>query len=287
MTHRRSDARSDGVELELAALRGRVAMVEAELVALRAARDQLATEVERLSSENRRLQSRVGELAAQVEELRRASRRQAARSPRAPRRPTRDGRAARRARPTATTHAARSRPSRPGRGRWAAGGLPALWRDAHCRPRGLSVPRRPPLAARERDLPLRHPDRPLPAVPATCQPPHPEQTSQALARPAFRSARARSRWRCGRPRAGLPAGKVARLLGQLGITITPGGVTQALARAARRLQPTYAALVCGVQPARSLPQTRPAGAWMAGAPGCGLRRGRRDPLPRPSRPRLR
>jgi hypothetical protein len=44
-----------------------------------------------------------------------------------------------------------------------------------------------------------------------------------------------------------PAGKVARLLGQLGITITPGGVTQALARAARHLQPTYAALVCGVQ----------------------------------------
>jgi transposase len=37
------------------------------------------------------------------------------------------------------------------------------------------------------------------------------------------------------------------LLGQLGITITPGGVTQALARAARRLQPTYAALVGGVQ----------------------------------------
>jgi transposase len=67
---------------------------------------------------------------------------------------------------------------------------------------------------------------------------------------------------------GLPAGKVARLLGQLGITITPGGVTQALARAARRLQPTYAALVCGCRPARSLPQTRPAGAWMAGAPGC-------------------
>jgi hypothetical protein len=29
-------------------------------------------------------------------------------------------------------------------------------------------------------------------------------------------------------------------LGQLGFTITPGGVTQALARTARRLQPTYA-----------------------------------------------
>jgi hypothetical protein len=38
MIHRHTDARSDGVELELAALRGRVAMVEAELVALRATR---------------------------------------------------------------------------------------------------------------------------------------------------------------------------------------------------------------------------------------------------------
>jgi hypothetical protein len=51
---------------------------------------------------------------------------------------------------------------------------------------------------------------------------------------------------------GLPAGKVARLLGQVVITITPGRVTQALARAARRLQPTYAALAVAAlfQPAR-------------------------------------
>jgi hypothetical protein len=40
VTHGRSVARSDGVELELAALRGRVAMVEAELVAARATRDR-------------------------------------------------------------------------------------------------------------------------------------------------------------------------------------------------------------------------------------------------------
>jgi hypothetical protein len=32
----------------------------------------------------------------------------------------------------------------------------------------------------------------------------------------------------------LPAGKVARLPGQLGVTITPGGVTQAPARPARQ-----------------------------------------------------
>ena len=46
---------------------------------------------------------------------------------------------------------------------------------------------------------------------------------------------------------GLPAGKTARLLGQLGIEITPGGLTQAVARAARRAAPTYAALVDGVR----------------------------------------
>jgi chromosome segregation ATPase len=78
VTHRRSGAGSDGVELELAALRGRVAMVEAELVAARATRDQLAGETERLRVDNQRLQARVGELAAQIEQLRRASRRQAA-----------------------------------------------------------------------------------------------------------------------------------------------------------------------------------------------------------------
>jgi transposase len=46
---------------------------------------------------------------------------------------------------------------------------------------------------------------------------------------------------------GLPAGKVARLLGQLGLEISPGGVTQAVARAARRCEPTYTALAEGVQ----------------------------------------
>ena len=46
---------------------------------------------------------------------------------------------------------------------------------------------------------------------------------------------------------GMPAGKVARLLGHLGLQVTPGGVSQAIARAARRCQPTYQALVQGVR----------------------------------------
>ena len=76
----------------------------------------------------------------------------------------------------------------------------------------------------------------------------PWQTSQALGAAAVQvgpRAVALAAWAS--KGLGLPAGKVARLLGQLGISITPGGVTQALARAARRLQPTYAALVAGVQ----------------------------------------
>ena len=46
---------------------------------------------------------------------------------------------------------------------------------------------------------------------------------------------------------GVPADKIARLFVQLGLRITPGGVTQAVARAARRCQPTYQALAEGVR----------------------------------------
>ena len=63
---------------EVAALRERVAVVEAQFRVVRAERDRLAAEVERLRVDNQRLQTRVGELAAQVEQLRRASKRQAA-----------------------------------------------------------------------------------------------------------------------------------------------------------------------------------------------------------------
>jgi transposase len=45
----------------------------------------------------------------------------------------------------------------------------------------------------------------------------------------------------------VPAGKIAALLGQLGIQVTPGGVVQAVRRAARRAQPTHQALATGVR----------------------------------------
>jgi transposase len=46
---------------------------------------------------------------------------------------------------------------------------------------------------------------------------------------------------------GLPAAKVARLLGQLGLKVSAGGVVQALHRAGRRATPTYQALVGGIR----------------------------------------
>jgi transposase len=76
------------------------------------------------------------------------------------------------------------------------------------------------------------------------QPRHPEQTSDALGAAgvqlgprvvAFAAWLSKS--------LGLSAAKVARVLAQFGLSVTPGGVTQAVARAARRAQPTYAALV--------------------------------------------
>jgi hypothetical protein len=250
VTHLRSGA-SSGVEVELAALGGRVTMVEAELVTARATHDQLAAEVERLRVDNQRLRTRVDELTTQVEQLRRASKRQAAPFSKGmvvlhPRRPGRKpGMAYGR-------HARRPVPDPDQVSRVIDVALPEAC--PHC---GgvLSVER---MACQyQQDLP------PLPATEicrydiqiGRCQqcrrrvqPRHPGQTSQALGAAAVQvgpRAVALAAWAS--KGLGLPAGKVARLLGQLGITITPGGVTQALARAARRLQPTYAALVGGVQ----------------------------------------
>jgi hypothetical protein len=59
-------------------LRQRVAVLDAEGQRVRAERDQLAGQVERLEVGSQQLRARIGELAWQVEELRRAGTRQAA-----------------------------------------------------------------------------------------------------------------------------------------------------------------------------------------------------------------
>jgi len=51
---------------------------------------------------------------------------------------------------------------------------------------------------------------------------------------------------------GLSPQKTARALGRMGIQITAGGVVQAIARQARRLEPTYQALVGGVRSSRAV-----------------------------------
>jgi transposase len=77
---------------------------------------------------------------------------------------------------------------------------------------------------------------------------HPEQTSDALGAAGVGvgpRAVALAAWLS--KGLGLPAGKISRLLGQLGLRLSPGGVPQALARAARARAPTYQALEQGVR----------------------------------------
>jgi transposase len=230
-------------------LRERVVVVEAECQAVRAERDQLAGQVERLTGETRRLQARVRELEAKVEELRRAGKRQAApfsRDRPSPH-PGRPGR-----KPGAAYGQRGRRPVPERVDRVVAVGLPEAC--PHCGG-ALGVER---IACQwQEDLPV---DRPTEicryqVTIGRCQgchrriqPRHPEQTSDALGAAAVQlgpRAVALAAW-CNKG-LGLPAGKVARLLGQLGLAVTAGGVTQAVARAARRATPTYQALIEGVK----------------------------------------
>src|SRR6266508_5611494 len=208
-------------------LRERVVVVEAECQALRAERDQFA---------------------GQVEELRRVGRRQAApfskdRPSPHPRRPGRK---------PGQAYGRRGRRPVPERvDRVVAVGLPAVcpWCGGE-----LCVER---IACQwQEDLPAAQPTeicRYEVAI-GRCQvchrrvqPRHPEQTSDALGAAAVQlgpRAVALAAW-CSKG-LGLSASKVARLLGQLGVAVTAGGVTRAVARAARRATPTYTALVAGV-----------------------------------------
>jgi hypothetical protein len=102
------------------------------------------------------------------------------------------------------------------------------------------------------------------------QPRHPEQTSDALGAAGVQvgpRAVALAVWAS--KGLGLPAAKVARLLGQLGLQVSAGGVTQALARAARRLRRPTRRWSAASRPARSSLQTRPAGEWTGAGRGCG------------------
>jgi transposase len=208
----------------------------------------LQPEVDRLQRANQQLQARVHKLTGQVEALRRAAKRRAAplskNSPSA--NPKRPGRKA------GPAYGRRARRAVPGRvDRMVAVGLPASC--PHCGDR----------LALERVACQYQEDVPPPRSSVVTryeiqigrcvgcrrriQPRHPEQTSDALGAAGVQvgpRAVALAAWAA--KGLGLPAAKVARLLGQLGLQVSAGGVVQALHRAARRAAPTYQALVDGI-----------------------------------------
>jgi transposase len=239
------DGRACRERRTVARLRERVAVVETHCRALQAERDQLAGQVERLQGENQRLRARVGELACQVKELRRAGRRQAA--PFSKDRPAPHPRwPGRKAGSGYGRQACRPVPERVDR--VVVVGLP----DA-CPGCGGELRLERVACQYQEDLPP-------PQASMICryevhigrcqvchrrvQPRHPQQTSDALGAAGVQlgpQAVALASWLS--KGLGLSAGKVARLLGQLGVAVTAGGVVQAIARTARRATPTYQALI--------------------------------------------
>jgi transposase len=236
-------------------LRWRIARLEEENAALRDQQQRLEAERERLRGENERLRAErerlreVNErLRGEVEALRRAAKRQAAPFSRNDPVPN---------------------PKRPGRKPGAAYG-----RRAHRRPPervdqvvAVGLPACCPGCGGElalervavqhvEDLPA---TRPLVtryqiqigrcrSCGRRVQPHHPGQTSDALGAAGTQigpRAVALGSWLS--KGLGVAAGKIARLFGQLGLRITPGGVAQAVARASRACQPTYQALAQGVR----------------------------------------
>jgi transposase len=209
----------------------------------------LRAEVDRLQHANQQLQARVRKLAGQVEQLRRAAKRQAAPF----------------SKDTPAAH-----PKRPGRKPGPAYGLRARRPVPQRVDRVVAVelPAACPYCGGrlevERTACQYQEDLPPPQASVITryelqvgrcvgcrrrvQPRHPEQTSDALGAAGVQvgpRAVALAAWLS--KGLGLPAAKVARVLGYLGVTLTPGGVVQALHRAARRGAPSYAALVDGVR----------------------------------------
>jgi transposase len=236
-------------------LRRRIARLEDENAGLRdeqqrleAEREQLRVENERLRAERERLQQINQRLRGEVEALRRAAKRQAA--------PFSKG--------DPTPH-----PKRSGRRPGAAYGTPAHRRPPEHVDQVVTVrlPAGCPGCGGELAL-ERVATQHVEELPPTCplvirfevqvgrcracgrrvQPRHPAQTSDALGAAGAQlgpRAVALAAWLS--KGLGVPAGKIARLFAQLGLRVTPGGISQAVARAGRRCQPTYQALAEGVR----------------------------------------
>jgi len=236
------------LEDENAALREEQQRLEREQERLEAERERLGGENKRLRAERERLQEINERLRGEVESLRRAAKRQAA--PFSKGDPIANPKGAGRKPGAAYGTRAHRRPPEH-IDQVVAVGLPGCCPGCG----GELVVERVAVQYQE-ELP---PTRPL----VTCyqvqvgrcracgrrvQARHPAQTSDALGAAGTQLGPrvvALAAWLS--KGLGMPAGKVARLLGHLGLQVTPGGVSQAIARAARRCQPTYQALVQGVR----------------------------------------
>jgi transposase len=236
------------LEDENAALRDEQQRLEDEHQRLQDERERLRGENERLRGEGERLREANQRLRGEVEGLRRAGKRQAAPFSREDPKPA---------------------PRRAGRKPGAAHGTPAHRRPPERVDRVVAVglpgccPGCGGELVAERVAPQQVEDLPEPrplsiryevhvgrcrSCGRRVQPRHPEQTSDALGAAGAQlgpRAVALATWLS--KGLGVPAGKIAKLLAQLGVGVTAGGVVQAVARAARRAQPTYQALVGGVR----------------------------------------
>jgi transposase len=236
------------LEDENAALRDREQQLERERQQLRERIERLEAERERLAAEGERLQEVNARLRGEVEALRRVAKRQAAPFSRGDPKPD-PKRAGRKAGAAHGRHAHRQPPQQVDRvvavglsdGCPGCGGELVLERVAAQQVEDLPEPR--PLTIRY-DLHIGRCRR----CGRRVQPRHPEQTSDALGAAGAQlgpRAVALAAWLS--KGLGVPAAKIAKLLAQLGVAVTAGGVVQAVARAARRAQPTYRALVGGVR----------------------------------------
>jgi transposase len=237
------------------ALQGRIARLEDENAALRqqqqrleAERERLRVENQRLRAERERLQQSNQRLRGEVEALRRAAKRQAAPFSKGDPTPN-PKRAGRRPGAAYGTRAHRRPPEHVDQ--VVAVGLPAC-----CPGCGGELALERVATQHVEELP---PTRPLVlryeiqvgrcrVCGRRVQPRHPAQSSDALGAAGTQlgpRAVALAAWLS--KGLGLPAGKIARLFAQLGLRITAGGVTQAVARVARACQPTYQTLAEGVR----------------------------------------
>jgi transposase len=215
--------------------------------ALSVENEQLWGEVSRLTGENERLLGRVRKLEDQLEDARRAAKRQAApfsrgESKGAPRR------SGRRSGDDHGRHGHRQAPGEidetveaPLAERCECGGEidqeDAAWQYQEELPEPKPIRRAIKIfIGRCRCCGRRHQGR------------HPYQTSDALgAACCMLGPRAVALATQLNKELGLSPQKTARALAQFGIRITPGGVVQAIARQARRLEPTYQALALAVR----------------------------------------